>query len=72
MNDGFDAQYLAAADLARQGHYAESMDALLAILRKNRASRDGAAKQALLAMFELLGDDALVKDYRRQLANVLF
>jgi putative thioredoxin len=70
--DGFDEQYQAAADLARPGRYAEAMDVLLAILRKNRTSRNGAAKQALLAMFELLGDDPLVKDYRRQLANVLF
>jgi putative thioredoxin len=72
VGDGFDNQYQAAADLARQGRYAESMDALLAILRKNRNSRNGVAKQALLAMFELLGDNVLVKDYRRQLANVLF
>jgi putative thioredoxin len=72
VNDGFDDQYQAAADLAKQGRYAEAMDALLAILRKNRTSRNGAAKSALLALFELLSDDALVKDYRRQLANVLF
>ncbi|MBI5564918.1 MAG: thioredoxin [Chloroflexi bacterium] len=72
VNDGSDAQYQAAADLTKQGRYVEAMDALLAILRKNRTSRNGAAKQSLLAMFELLGDDPLVKDYRRQLANVLF
>ena len=72
IDDGFDAQYQAAADLAKAGHYPEAMDALLAILRKNRASRNGTAKSALLAIFELLGDDPLVKDYRRRLANVLF
>jgi len=72
IGDGFDDQYQAAADLAKQGRYAEAMDALLAILGKNRSSRNGAAKQALLAIFELLGDDVLVKDYRRRLANILF
>jgi len=34
-----------------QGRYAEAMDALLAILRTNRNSRNGAAKSALLALF---------------------
>jgi putative thioredoxin len=71
-SEGLDALYQTAADLARQQLYAEAMDTLLDVLRKNRNYRGGEAKQAMLAIFELLGQDPLVNPYRRQLANVLF
>lgn len=58
--------------LAREGKYAEAMDGLLSALRRNRAYRDSEAKQIILGLFELLGDDPLVKPYRRELANALF
>ena len=62
-----------AGQLAGQGKYAEELDGLLGVLRRNRSYRDGTAKQIVLGMFELLGtDDPLVRDYQRQLANVLF
>ncbi len=70
--EGIDAMYQTAADLARQKLYAEAMDTLLDVLRKNRNYRDGEARQAMLAMFELLGDDPIMNGYRRKLANVLF
>ncbi len=70
--DGLEAMYQTAADLARQKLYAEAMDTLLNVLRKNRNYCDGEAKQVMLALFELLGDDPIVNEYRRKLANVLF
>lgn len=71
-SDGLDAQYQTAADLLRQQLYEAALDSLLNVLRKNRAYRNGEAKQVMLAIFDWLGDDPLVKTYRRQLANVLF
>jgi putative thioredoxin len=70
--EGLDALYHTAAQLAREQRYAEAMDTLLDMLRKNRNTRGGDAKQAMLAMFEYLGNDPLVNEYRRKLANVLF
>ena len=68
-----DRIYAAAAQLACQGKYAEAMDNLIGVLRRNRSYRDGEAKQVMLGLFELLGtDDPIVRDYQRQLANVLF
>ncbi len=69
---GLDTEYQTAANLLRQQLYEEAMNSLLSVLRKNRNYRNGEAKQVLLAIFEWLGDDPLVKHYRRQLANVLF
>jgi putative thioredoxin len=48
------------------------MDALLELLRKNRNYRDGEARRVMLALFQYLGDDPLVNEYRRKLASVLF
>jgi putative thioredoxin len=68
-----DRMYAAAGQLAREGRYAEAMDSLIGVLRRNRAYRNGAARQVMLGLFELLGaDDPAVREYQRQLANVLF
>jgi putative thioredoxin len=62
-----------AGQLACEGRYAEAMDSLIGILRRNRAYRDGEAKQVMLGLFELLGaDDPIVREHQRQLANALF
>ena len=50
----------------------EAMDALLELLRENRNYRDGEARRVMLALFQYLGDDPLVNEYRRKLASVLF
>lgn len=70
--EDLDAQYQTAADLLRQQLYEAALDGLLNVLRKNRTYRNGEAKQVMLSIFDWLGDDPLVKNYRRQLANVLF
>ena len=69
---GLDAQYREAGQLVAEGRITEAVDVLLGILRQNRNFRDGQAKQAVLALFEYLGDTEAVRDYRRQLASVLF
>ena len=45
---------------------------LEAIVERDRAFRDDAARKTLLALFEALGDDPLVANGRRRLATVLF
>ena len=68
-----DRLYTEAGQLACQGKYAEALDNLIGVLRRSRSYRNGAAKQIVLGLFELLGtDDPLTRDYQRQLANVLF
>lgn len=66
------ARYQLAALAAQQGRYAAAMDQLLTIVQRDRSFRDDAARKTLLALFEAVGDDALVTEYRRKLANTLF
>ena len=70
--EGLEALYHTAGRLVREGQFAAAMDTLLDVLRKNRNYRNGEGKQALLALFEFLGSDPLVPEYRRKLASVLF
>lgn len=57
-----------AKRLAAQGMYKEAMDGMLGALRD-----DPDARQAMLDVFAVLGDDdPLVAEYRRKLANALF
>ena len=70
--EGLDALYHEAGRLVLERRIPDAVSTLLDILRKDRNYRDGEAKRALLALFEYLGNDPSVKDYRRQLASVLF
>ncbi|HEX9122592.1 MAG TPA: thioredoxin [Actinomycetota bacterium] len=57
-----------AKRLAAQGKWREALDGMIGALRD-----DPDARQAMLEVFEVLGDeDPLVVDYRRKLANALF
>jgi putative thioredoxin len=70
--EGLDALYRQAGRQVIERRMPEAIETLLDILRKNRNYRDGAARKAVLALLEYLGDRPEVKDYRRQLASVLF
>jgi putative thioredoxin len=57
---------------AGQRRYAQAMEQLLEIVRRERGWRDGEARKQLLALFTLAaGQPELVKDFRRRLASVL-
>jgi len=57
-----------AKRLAAQGRWREALDGMLASLLD-----DPAAREAMLDVFAVLGDDdPLVQEYRRRLANALF
>jgi putative thioredoxin len=70
--DSSESRYRLAASMAREGRNADAISQLLAIVERDRAFRDDAARKALLALFEALGDDPLVASGRRRLANALF
>ncbi|MCB8942904.1 MAG: tetratricopeptide repeat protein [Ardenticatenaceae bacterium] len=66
-------QYRHVARLLTRSNFAAAMDGLLDVLRQDKRYRKGEAKEVLLSLFELLGnDDALTQTYRSELASVLF
>jgi putative thioredoxin len=49
------------------------MDGLLDILRENKRYRDGSARQVMVALLELYGENnPVARQYRNELASVLF
>ena len=68
-----DAAYAQAIRLAGRGNLPAALDGLLDILRQNKTYRQGAARQAVVALLELLGpNDPLSRAYRSELAAILF
>jgi putative thioredoxin len=61
-----------AQALALQSQWQEAMDQLLEVIRIERKFRDDAARKAMIAIFELCGDAALVSSYRRKLSASLY
>jgi putative thioredoxin len=53
-------------------HYDQAIEFLLDLMRKDRAFGDDGARQTLLKVFELLGNDPRVNQYRRRMASLLY
>jgi len=67
------ANLAAGQALAARGDYATALRHLLTVVERDKAFGDGAARTAMLAIFDLLGpDDALTLEYRRKLASALY
>ena len=67
------AHYQLACCLAADGRYQEALEEFLQTLRLDRDFRSGAAKEAVLRVFRLVGEEnEMVREYRRQLASILF
>jgi putative thioredoxin len=66
-----EVQYRQGARLIGRGNLAAAMDGLLDVLRQDK--RYGQARQVMVGLFALLGDDDdLTQAYRPELASVLF
>jgi putative thioredoxin len=69
----FDGIYHTAGQKIATGDMRGAMDALLDVLRRNKQFRNGEARQVMLAIFAVLGDESpVVREYRSKLASVLF
>ena len=58
--------------LIASGHHASGMDQLLEIVARDRNFKDDIGRKMLLDVFNLLGGDPLVAEYRRKLAGLLY
>jgi len=68
-----DAAYSRSLSLIARGNYPAAFDGILDILREDKKYNNDEARQVIIAMFELLGEDnELTRQYRRELASVLF
>ncbi len=68
-----DATYRNSLRLAQRGNLEAAMDGLLEILRQERRFRNDRARQVLLGILELYNpDDPTARQYRNELASVLF
>jgi len=59
--------------LAARGQYEAALDELIESVRLDRSFADGAARKAILAIFDILGlDSPVTREYQRRLSNALF
>ncbi len=71
--DPLDAAFNQSIRLVKRGNLEAAMDGLLDILRENKRYRDGKARQVMLGLLEILGGDSdIARQYRQELATVLF
>ena len=67
------ARYRWGVMLAAREHYEPALDELLDSVRIDRAFADGAARKAILAIFDILGlDSPLTREYQRLLSQAIF
>jgi putative thioredoxin len=72
-DDPLGAAYERALRLILRGNIPASMDGLLDILRQDKHYQNDEARKVILGTFELLGEkDPLTRQYRQELASVLF
>jgi len=67
------ARYRWGVMLASRGEYIPGLEELLDSVRIDKLFADGAARKAILAIFDLLGPDSdITKEYQRTLSQILF
>jgi putative thioredoxin len=71
--DTLDDDYCRAGKRIVAGELQGAMDAILAVMRRNKRFRQDEPRLVMLGIFAVLGDqDALTREYRNKLASVLF
>lgn len=71
--DDLQIRFQLAKRLIGQQQFADGMDHLIEIIRRDRAFDDDAARKTMLKVFEALGGKGeLVSQYRKKLSSVLF
>ena len=69
--DDHEARQHLALRRVTEGDFDAAMELLLELMRKNREFGDDAARKTLLRIFDLLGGDPRVGEYRRRMASLL-
>ena len=69
--DDYEALYQLALRKVVEQNYDAAMEQLLELMKKDRGFGDDAGRNTLLKVFELLGDDPRVSQYRRRMATLL-
>jgi putative thioredoxin len=69
--DDVAARYQLAAVQAVEGDFESALENFLVVMRKDRRFADDGARQALLKLFDMLGDEPIVARYRARLFNLL-
>jgi putative thioredoxin len=64
------ARWALASAQAARGDFAGALEGFLELVARSRKFRDDGARLAMLALFEQMGDDDLVREYRRRLQIV--
>ena len=67
------SRYALASLLATEENYPDALAEFLEIVRRDRKYNDDGARKAMLALFNVIGENQpITKSYRQKLANVLF
>ena len=67
-----ETRFRLAQKLLAEKQYEAAMQQLLTLMQKDREFNDDAARKTLLKVFDMLGDDPLVAEYRRKMFNLLY
>ncbi len=67
-----EVQFLLALRKVVDQDYEAAMDLLLELMKRDRKYGDDAGRKALVQVFDLLGNDPRVHDYRRRMASLLY
>jgi len=70
--DDYEALHQLALRNVVEQDYDAAVDLLLQLMKKDRGFGDDAGRRELLKVFELLGDDPRVGQYRRRMASLLY